>query len=230
MVSAEGTLTIYLHGATNLLQTPIRVHVASATRGYAGTALPAAAADAAGGLVISDAGGLDVDTYLGRITGNVALASSLPSNFSLLGINGSGHVSRVTLTDTTTTNTDMRGTDSAFLAASAPSNFSSLGINASGHVSRVTLVDTTTTNTDMVAAAPTAAAIYTEFTNGSNEDVFKADVSALATSASIAALNDLSSADVTAAVPTAASIADAVLTRLFPVTTWQAQLAKLSVR
>ena len=43
MVSAEGTLTIYLHGATNLLQTPIRVHVASATRGYAGTALPAAA-------------------------------------------------------------------------------------------------------------------------------------------------------------------------------------------
>ena len=159
MVSAEGTLTIYLHGATNLLQTPIRVHVASATRGYTGTALPAAAADAAGGLVISDAGGLDVDTYLGRITGNVALASSLPSNFSLLGINGSGHVSRVTLTDTTTTNTDMRGTDSAFLAASAPSNFSSLGINASGHVSRVTLVDTTTTNTDMVAAAPTAASV-----------------------------------------------------------------------
>ncbi|HAD58026.1 MAG TPA: hypothetical protein DCG12_02100 [Planctomycetaceae bacterium] len=159
MVSAEGTLTIYLHGATNLLQTPIRVHVASATRGYTGTALPAAAADAAGGLVIFDAGGLDVDTYLGRITGNVALASSLPSNFSLLGINGSGHVSRVTLTDTTTTNTDMRGTDSAFLAASAPSNFSSLGINASGHVSRVTLVDTTTTNTDMVAAAPTAASV-----------------------------------------------------------------------
>ncbi len=33
----------------------------SATRGLAGTALPAAAADAAGGLVISDAGGLDAD-------------------------------------------------------------------------------------------------------------------------------------------------------------------------
>ncbi|MDY6893887.1 MAG: hypothetical protein SVO01_00490 [Thermotogota bacterium] len=39
------------------------------------TALPYAAADAAGGLPISDAGGLDLDTYLGRITGNVALAS-----------------------------------------------------------------------------------------------------------------------------------------------------------
>jgi hypothetical protein len=49
----------------------------SATRGLAGTALPAAAADAAGGLPISDAGALDLDTFLGRITGNVALASVL---------------------------------------------------------------------------------------------------------------------------------------------------------
>ena len=36
----------------------------TATRGLAGTALPAAAADAAGGLPISDAGGLDLDTKL----------------------------------------------------------------------------------------------------------------------------------------------------------------------
>jgi hypothetical protein len=36
----------------------------SATRGLAGTALPAAAADAAGGLPISDAGGLDMDAIL----------------------------------------------------------------------------------------------------------------------------------------------------------------------
>lgn len=36
----------------------------SATRGLAGTALPNAAADAAGGLPISDAGGLDLDTQL----------------------------------------------------------------------------------------------------------------------------------------------------------------------
>ena len=37
----------------------------SVTRGLAGTALPAAAADAAGGLPISDAGGLDLDTQIG---------------------------------------------------------------------------------------------------------------------------------------------------------------------
>jgi hypothetical protein len=48
-----------------------------------------------------------------------ALTQSFPSNFAALGINASGHVSRVTLVDTTTTNTDMRGTDNAALAATA---------------------------------------------------------------------------------------------------------------
>lgn len=37
----------------------------SVTRGLSGTALPAAAADAAGGLPVSDAGGLDLDTQIG---------------------------------------------------------------------------------------------------------------------------------------------------------------------
>ena len=37
-----------------------------------------------------------------------------PANFATLGINVSGHVSRVTVVDTTTANTDMRGTDSAY--------------------------------------------------------------------------------------------------------------------
>ncbi len=47
----------------------------SATRGLAGTALPDAVADAAGGLPISDAGGLDLDTSLGSITGLTPLSS-----------------------------------------------------------------------------------------------------------------------------------------------------------
>jgi hypothetical protein len=41
-------------------------------------------------------------------------AAALPANFAALGINASGHISRVTLVDTTTTNTDMRGTDGAY--------------------------------------------------------------------------------------------------------------------
>jgi hypothetical protein len=46
-----------------------------------------------------------------------ALTQLFPSNFSSLAINSSGHVSRVVLVDTTTTNTDMRGTDNAALAS-----------------------------------------------------------------------------------------------------------------
>ncbi len=40
----------------------------STTRGLAGTALPNAAADAAGGLPVSDAGGLDLDAKIGALT------------------------------------------------------------------------------------------------------------------------------------------------------------------
>jgi hypothetical protein len=43
----------------------LRVRLMSATRGLSGTALPNAAADAAGGLPISDAGGLDLDAQIG---------------------------------------------------------------------------------------------------------------------------------------------------------------------
>lgn len=45
-----------------------------------------------------------------------------------------GAVLRVTLTDTTTANVDMRGTNSAFLASSAPTNFSTLSITIAGLV------------------------------------------------------------------------------------------------
>lgn len=49
-------------------------NAASLTRGFSGTALPNAAADAAGGLVISDAGGLDIDIlYSGIIIANGAV-------------------------------------------------------------------------------------------------------------------------------------------------------------
>lgn len=61
----------------------------------------------------------DLDTLLARLTSaragyldninnaNLANVPAFPSNFAALGINASGHISRVTLTDTTTTNTDM---------------------------------------------------------------------------------------------------------------------------
>ncbi|MFQ5509344.1 MAG: hypothetical protein ACE5FN_08400 [Leptospirillia bacterium] len=47
-------------------------------------------------------------------------------------------IPNVTTVDTTTTNTDMRGTDSAFLAASAPANFADLSITAGAGLVDVT--------------------------------------------------------------------------------------------
>jgi hypothetical protein len=46
-----------------------------------------------------------------------SLTQAFPTNFGALLINASGHISRVTLVDTTTVNSDMRGTDGAALAS-----------------------------------------------------------------------------------------------------------------
>ena len=99
------------------------------------TAMPNAAADAAGGLPISDAGGLDLDARL-----DAAVSSRMPTTH----IDATaGKVDGVALVDVTTTNTDMRGTDNAFLAASAPSNFGDMSITAT-----TGLVDITQTAAD----------------------------------------------------------------------------------
>jgi hypothetical protein len=60
------------------------------------------------------------------------------------------------------------------------------------------------TDSAYTGTPPTEAQIYAEFVSGSNENAFKADVSALATSAEVSALNNLSSSDVAAAVWNAA--------------------------
>jgi hypothetical protein len=55
----------------------------------------------------------------GNVVGSVGSIAGVtfPTNFEAILINASGHISRVTLVDTTTTNTDMRGTDNAALAS-----------------------------------------------------------------------------------------------------------------
>jgi hypothetical protein len=67
--------------------------------------------------------------------------TDLPENFGEMQINASGHVSRVTLVDTTTTNTDMRGTENALPAASytAPDN---AGIDAAKTAAEAVKVQT----------------------------------------------------------------------------------------
>jgi len=65
------------------------------------------------------------------------------------------------------------------------------------------------TGYSLTTAPPTAAQIYAEFTSSSNEDAFKADVSGIA--AAVAALNDLSAADVRTAIGLASANLDTQL-------------------
>ena len=116
-------------------------------------------------------------------------------------------VANVTTVQTTVSNTDMRGTDGAntvapdnasITAILADTNELQLNQNnwltatgfstfdpATDTVARVTLVDTTTDLTNQNAGGTTPAAVYTYFTDLSREDAFKADVSSLATQASV---------------------------------------------
>lgn len=74
---------------------------------------------------------------------------------------------RVTLTDTCTTNTDMRGTNNAFLAASAPSNFSSLGITGGGHI---TTTDTVTNGVTLDSSTDLYLALLTYIRDDGNSE------------------------------------------------------------
>lgn len=61
-----------------------------------------------------------------------SLTQAFPSNFASLGINASGHISRVVLVDTTTANTDMRGTDSAATAVALAALVTTVGVAGAG--------------------------------------------------------------------------------------------------
>lgn len=63
-MNADTVTVIVKTSSSGAKTTPIVLYPATATRGLTGTAVPAAAADAAGGLPISDAGGLDLDARL----------------------------------------------------------------------------------------------------------------------------------------------------------------------
>jgi len=115
-----------------------------------------------------------------RGTDNAILASSTPSNWSIMAINGSGEI--------TTSNPASGGgsahtaQDVANLILAVPTT--PLGNTATGSLS---LVDTTTDLTNGGSGGDDAATIYSYFTAGSNEDAFKADVSGLSTSVEVQA-------------------------------------------
>jgi len=121
--------------------------------------------------IVITTGTVDSVSVVGYVIGEFSIENrtsfpkaDFPTNFNALGIESDGDVTKVnlvavtTLTDTTTTNTDMVGTDSALLASSAPTNFGAMGIESDGDITKVnlvantTLVDTTTDVTNEVTA------------------------------------------------------------------------------
>jgi len=288
--TSEGSTLVMLKGATNMA--PVLLEIELDKIDYrdgvrAGlTALPNAAADAAGGLVISDAGGLDIDTMDSRIStfassGVTASTVTDKTGYSISGTKttlddlndvstaevntqvdlGLSDIGLDHLVAASVTGTDI--TDNSIIARmvskSATADWDSFDnttdalealadttggdataanqttiINAIGTMTDLgggadianNLADmagaTFSSATDSLEAirdrgdsawvtggdgsAPTEAEIYTYFTSSSRQDTFKADVSALATAASIAALNDFNPAtDTVANVTTVAT-------------------------
>ena len=142
--------------------------------GFLAATFPATVSSYAGGAVASVTGNVG-----GNVTGSVGSISGVtfPANFGALGINTSGHVSRVVLVDTTTTNTDMRGTDGAALASNwtatragyldsvllaQNANQRTVQVTGSNHVAS----DVHAFQTDVIDSAAIAASAVTELQNG----------------------------------------------------------------
>jgi hypothetical protein len=288
--TSEGSTLVMLKGATNMA--PVLLEIELDKIDYrdgvrAGlTALPNAAADAAGGLIISDAGGLDIDTMDSHIStfassGVTASTVTDKTGYSISGskttldaLNDVSTAEVNTQVDTalsdigldhlvsaSVTGTDI--TDNSIIAymvsKSATADWDSfdnttdaleaLADTTGGDATaanQTTIINAIGTMTDLgggadiannladmagatfssatdsleairdrgdsawvtggAGSAPTEAEIYTYFTSSSRQDTFKADVSALATAASIAALNDFNPAtDTVANVTTVAT-------------------------
>jgi hypothetical protein len=174
-------VTVHLKGATNMAPVTLELELTNfdpfdGTRAGL-TALPNAAADGAGGLPISDAGGLDLDTLLGYLTGAVATASALATAQADLDIiTGADGVN---LLSATQASIDAIETDTNSLNDTKIPN--TLNTTALGNIgidwanvenpttavdlsaTDIQLCDTVTTNTDMrgTNSAATAAALAT---------------------------------------------------------------------
>ena len=141
-VGGQGTAVNLSSTTTNLVNTVTTYTGNTPQTGdsFARLGAPAGASIAADLVVIDDF----VDALESRLTAaragyldninnaNLANVPAFPSNFASLGINASGHVSRVVLVDTTTTNTDMRGTDNAALATTLASLVTTVGVAGAG--------------------------------------------------------------------------------------------------
>ena len=167
------------------------------------TALPAAAADAAGGLPISDGGGLDLDARLDAAVSSRLAASAAPTNFGALSITAGG------LVDITQAAADK-------VWASAARTLTSFGTLASDVWAVATRVLTAGTN--IVLAKGTGVTGFNDLSAAqvnAEADTALADVGVTSTVTGridVAISTRLAAADYTAP-PSASAIADEVETR-----------------
>jgi hypothetical protein len=108
-VVRQATATLALTGTT-ISSTQAVASVSGAVGSISGVTFPANFS----ALAITVGGAVTAGTVSDK-TG-YSLTQAFPANFSTLGITSSGYISRVVLVDTTTANSDMRGTDNAALA------------------------------------------------------------------------------------------------------------------
>jgi len=229
---ATGADVVYvsLGGASNMAEMRIEIQLTSvnlndATRGGM-TALPNADADAGGGLPISDAGGLDLDTILDvavstRLAPTTAGRALDVTTTGAAGIDWANienpttavdlSATDIQLCDTTTTNTDMVGTDNAALASVCTEG-------------RLAELDAANLPADVAAIPTTAmrgtdsAALATVCTEGRLAELdaanLPADVDAILLDTGttlpglIAALNDLAASDILTTALTESYAAD----------------------
>jgi hypothetical protein len=132
---------------------------ASATAGYSG--IDWGKVTAATSTVNLSGTTISTSQVVASVSGSVGSISGVtfPSNFDALLINASGHVSRVVLVDTTTTNSDMRGTDNAALASSWTST-------RAGYLDSVLLAQNSNQRTVQVTGSNHIAADVHEFQTG----------------------------------------------------------------
>lgn len=109
-----------------------------------------------------------------------------------------GAVSNVTLVATTTTNTDMRGTDGANTVAPDNASIAAILVDTGTDIpASIAALNNFDPATDTVANVTTVGSVTNSVTtDAASRTASQADVSGLATAASIAALNDITAASV----------------------------------
>lgn len=135
--------------------------IVSATRGMAGTALPNAAADAAGGLPISDAGGLDLDAQRTDVAAILADTNELQADWA----NG-GRLDNILDARASQTTADAIETDTQNIQSRLPAALVGGRMDSDMQAAAAGVITATVIATDAIDGDALAASAVTEIQSG----------------------------------------------------------------